>query len=159
MNSEKLVNFLLVEFSKRLSKEKLHKYVNKSTDHGLRCIHYASYRGNIEIIGNLIIFGADIDVITNKGLNILHVAAQGDQPNSLIYFIERFGLQIDTKDNFGSTPLHWACYTGSVNAFNFIVNKYRDSVDLNSQDNEGLTPLHLAVMSGKLMYKIILKIR
>ena len=43
------------------------------------------------------------------GLNVMHVAAQGDQAYSLTYFRE-CGLDINSKDDEGCTPLHWACY-------------------------------------------------
>ena len=41
---------------------------------------------------------------------MLHVAAQGDQPIS-IYFFKLRGLDLRSRDNRGSTPLHWAAYS------------------------------------------------
>jgi len=57
----------------------------------------------------LISFGADKDALTATGLNMLHVAAQGDSASSL-YFFKEMGLDINTADRRGSTPLHWACF-------------------------------------------------
>jgi ankyrin repeat protein len=76
------------------------------------------------------------------------MAVQGDQPNSLIYFIDKYNMDINSKDNLGSTPLHWACYLGYENSVNFIIHKYSREVDINNKDNTGLTSLHLAVLSG-----------
>jgi len=42
---------------------------------------------------------------------VIHIAAQGDQPVSIAYFRSK-GLNTDTPDVKGSTPLHWACFLG-----------------------------------------------
>jgi len=39
---------------------------------------YASFRGNVEICKLLLDLGADISSTNKFGLNVLHVAAQGD---------------------------------------------------------------------------------
>jgi len=45
------------------------------------------------------------------GLNCMHISAQGDQPISLAYFKQK-GISVISKDEKGSTPLHWAAYIG-----------------------------------------------
>jgi ankyrin repeat protein len=73
------------------------------------------------------------------------VASQGDQPISLVYFKEK-GIDINSLDLKGSSPLHWAAYLGCENSVNFLSSW---DTHLNSPDIEGgLTPLHLAVISG-----------
>lgn len=129
----------------------LKKWVNTPTEQGYTAIHYASYRGNIDIINLLIENGAEVEVVNKRGLNVLHMACQGNQPSSLVYFKEKYFLNIQSVDDMGSTPLHWACYTGSENAVVFLLSW---PLNINSQDREGLTPLHLAVMSGTKTVKI-----
>ena len=51
---------------------------------------------------------------------MLHVAAQGDQPSSLVYFIQK-GLDINSRDKKGSTPLHWAAFSGAELALSYIL--------------------------------------
>jgi ankyrin repeat protein len=53
-------------------------------------------------------------------------------------------LDICSKDNRNSTPLHWACYSKSEIALCYLLSwvKYLDD-----QDIEGFTPLHLAIKS------------
>jgi len=41
----------------------------------------------------------------------MHISAQGDQPISLAYFKQK-GISVISKDEKGSTPLHWAAYIG-----------------------------------------------
>lgn len=118
-------------------------------------IHYASYRGNLILIRKFIDYGANYETLNNEGLNVLHLAAQGNQPLSIVYFVEEKGMILNVKDKVGSTPLHWACYIGAENSIDFILS-YK--IDINSQDNEGLTALHLAVLSGKLIYLIEIRL-
>jgi palmitoyltransferase len=127
------------------------EWVNQKTQQGHTAIHYAAYRGNIEIIKKLIKNGADLEIANSRGLNVLHMAAQGNQPNSLVYFFKKYSLNIHSVDDLGSTPLHWACYTGSENSVQFLLNWYSE---VNAQDREGLTPMHLAVMSGNKLNNI-----
>jgi len=53
--------------------------------------------------------GANKDSLTATGLNMLHVASQGDSAFSL-YFFKELGLDINAVDKRGSSPLHWACF-------------------------------------------------
>lgn len=147
-----IIQLIFEELNNRgIEKSVIKQWINMESVQGFRCIHFASYRGNIDVIKMLIDYGADYTVSNEKGLNVLHMAAQGDNPSSLIYFLEKFNMNLDSKDVVGSTPLHWACFTGSENAFNFIINyNSRQYVDVNCQDKQGLTPMHLAVMSGKI---------
>jgi ankyrin repeat protein len=139
---------MINEMLTRVSEYTLNKFINKPTDQEFRALHYASFRGTIEVILKLCEHGAKVNTLTKKGLNVLHVAAQGDQVAPFVYFIEKYNIKLQIEDKFGSNPLHWACYTGSEKITNFILYKYYDIIDLNNQDNEGLTALHLAVMSG-----------
>lgn len=47
-------------------------------------------------------------------------------------------------DNELSTPLHWACFSGSDTAIYYLS---AWGVDVNAADSKGYTPLHLAVKS------------
>lgn len=49
-------------------------------------LHYASFRGNVELCKLLVDNGADVNVRNHFGLNVMHIAAQGDQPISLFFF-------------------------------------------------------------------------
>ena len=89
--------------------------------------------------------GANIRAINGFGLGMLHVAAQGDSANTL-YFFKNLGLDLELKDNRGSTPLHWSCFSQSEVALSYLLSW---NVNFNLKDNDGYTPLHLAVKSSE----------
>ena len=54
--------------------------------------------------------------------------------------------EINSVDENGSTPLHWACYSGSYEAVNYLISL---NVNINALDKEKFTPLHLAVSNNR----------
>jgi palmitoyltransferase len=83
---------------------------------------------------------AEIFALTKSGLNMLHVAAQGDSANALHIFKE-LGLDINAGDQRKSTPLHWACFRSQEIALSYLL-AYKPEIDRPDQD--GNTALHLA---------------
>lgn len=75
---------------------------------------------------------------------MLHVASQGDQAASLFLF-KLLGLSLNSVDNRGSTPLHWACYSLSEVSLTYLL---AWNMDVNVQDKDGYTALHLAVQGA-----------
>jgi ankyrin repeat protein len=100
---------------------------SKTTQEGFTSLHFCSFKGNVDMIKLLIENGADKFSVNTFGINMLHTAAQGDQPISLYYF-SRLGLDLRSRDHRGSTPLHWACYSKSEVALIFILS-WVDALD------------------------------
>lgn len=148
LNMTDISAILIDEAKKNLGSENLKEfmeYINKKGDNGFNSLHYAAFRGNIKILEKLIQNGADINIKNNSGLNVMHMAAQGDQPNVLVFFKEKYDMQVNTLDSVLSTPLHWACYMGAESSVDYLTSW---SSDINARDKDGFTPLHLAVMTG-----------
>mmetsp|Transcript_16277 Transcript_16277/g.22286 ORF Transcript_16277/g.22286 Transcript_16277/m.22286 type:complete len:152 (+) Transcript_16277:87-542(+) len=64
---------------------------------------------------------------------------------------DALGELYDSKDDVGRKPLQIACYYGSLNVLNKIVEHYNEAgVDLNvnDEDSSGATALFLACMRG-----------
>ncbi len=94
-----------------LSSKVLTQYINsKTAEQGFTALHFTAFKGNITIASSLIANGADKFAVNIMGINVMHVAAQGDQPISLYYF-KLQGVNLRARDDSGNTPLHWACYT------------------------------------------------
>jgi hypothetical protein len=121
-------------------------WINTPTNKGDTCLHYAAYKGNFQIISIFSIYEIRPEYKNKQGNTVMHNSAQGNQPLAFIFFNQKFQTNAIEGNKDGSTPLHWACYTGSDIAFNFIIGFYED---INIQDNDGLTPLHLAVISER----------
>lgn len=161
MNYTTHLELIIDKVKERLSKEnnleELSKFINKKSNEGLTALHYSSLRGNIKIIKLLLSNGADCNEVTNDGLNVIHMAAKGNQPNSIIYFQERYNMSIVDGDKNGYTPLHHACINGSENAMVFLLAL---GVDPNCKDNKGMTPLHHIICGNgnvKIAKKLIQK--
>ena len=127
-------------------KQNLKSYLNTKDIEGTSPILYAAYRGNIQIIEILIEKGADYHDTTNKQLNVIHMASQGDNPNVIIYFKDKYNMSILDVDINGNTPLHWACYNCADHSVNYLL-AYMNNINI--QNNIGQTPLHIAIFTER----------
>ena len=154
LNNKELILLIIQELKKRLgSSSSLSNFINERTDEGMTALHLAAYKGNLEISKILIENGASVEIVTNLGKNIIHLSAEGNQPSIMIYFLYKKGLDIFTADENGSSPLHWACYSGAEESVDFLISL---KADINSKDKEKLTPLHLATLYNR--EKIVVKL-
>ena len=153
---------LLINYCKAEYPEKLSDFVNAPNDQGISPLHYASFNGDVPLIKLLIENGADITKTTKRKLNVIHYCAQGNKPNSLMYFYLKMKEDINKenkyelikdKDGGGSTALHWAVYSLAEDLLLYLINlciftseeeKYNF---INQLDNEGYSALHLSISS------------
>lgn len=141
------LDFNLKSYKFEQKRKILSEWANTPTDEEFTALHFATYHGNYSLIRFLIDnANADIHKRNKFGSTVLHIAAQGDQALPLIYF-HRKGMDINIRDNRQSTPLHWACYSKSEIALNYLLSMIPQGLDLNPKDQKGFTPLHLAVKS------------
>jgi ankyrin repeat protein len=57
-------------------------------------------------------YEANLSIVNDLRMSLLHFAAQGDKINTMLYLHDK-QFNINEKDSKNSTPLHWACYSGS----------------------------------------------
>ncbi|OMJ93480.1 hypothetical protein SteCoe_3603 [Stentor coeruleus] len=89
------------------------------------------------------------------GLDVVHLASQGDFPQLIAYFSE-IGVNLESIDTKGLTPLHWSSYMGNYYS-SLLLCSLR--VSRNIIDLEGHTPLHLAVIGNNLRVMKLLVIK
>ena len=89
---------ILIDMAKsyhHVSDEALKEWINLRTyGEGWTALHYASFAGNLDAIYTLIYNSADIEMLNNNGLNMLHVAAQGDSVPPL-YLFKMLGMSLN----------------------------------------------------------------
>lgn len=160
LNLNKIAELIIAQIKIHLENNKcdnisffLSQFINKKNKEGLTAMHFASFRGNIKMITLLYENGGDVLSLTNKGSTMMHFAAMGNQQTSLVYFKERFKMDIMSLDYNECTPLHIAAENGSDIALAFLLSW---NVNPNVQDKKGLTPLHYGVINGR--EKIIKKL-
>ena len=121
----------------------LHDFINSRTEtEHITPLHYAAFRGNIKVIKLLIQNNANIQALTYNGLNMLHKGAQGNSPNSIIYFNTKYKMDLTSTNNEQLNALHFAAISGMDNSVIFLLNM---GLNPNLQDMHGNTALHYAV--------------
>ncbi|KAF5720633.1 serine threonine phosphatase 6 regulatory ankyrin repeat subunit C [Fusarium mundagurra] len=102
--------------------------VNASDTRGLRAIHFAAST-NTYTVDRLLRVGADPFVITNQGMNSLHIASRCKRSNSLGLLLQRMQelnpdatkVALDQKDIFQYTPLHYASRSGIIESVKLLI--------------------------------------
>ena len=143
-NNYDLTTIIINEVKKGLgiSSNKISNFINEKTNEGFTALHYAVNNGNLLIVQLLKQYGAKFEEVTNLGKNAVHIAAEANQVTMLMYLLLNEALDIFCLDENGSTPLHWACYSGAFEAVDYLLSL---KADINAQDKERITPLFLAV--------------
>ena len=157
-NNYDLTLLILEEIKKGLginSSKKISEFINAKNKEGITALHYSVINGNITIFKLLKKYGANLDAVTNTGKNIMHIAAESNQPSMMIYLYLNEAQDILSVDENGSTPLHWACYYKAEECVNYLL--YLNA-DINAQDKENFTPLNIAVSNNKIsLVKLLLR--
>ena len=148
-NNYDLTTLILEEVKKGLginSSKKMEEFINAKNKEGMTALHYSVINGNIKLFELLKEFGANVDIVTNNGKNVMHFAAENNQPSMIIYLYLNEAQDINSIDEMGSTPLHWACYYKAEESVNYLLNL---NANINAQDKDLFTPLAMAVASKK----------
>ena len=143
-NNFDMTSLILEEVKKGLginSTKKLENFINTKNKEGFTALHYSVIIGNIKIFELLKKFGASVDAITNNGKNLMHLAAESNQPSMIVYLYLKEAQEINSIDEMGSTPLHWACYYKAEESVNYLLNF---NADINAKDKDLITPLSMA---------------
>ena len=74
--------------------------INKlsNSKEGFNALHFAAFRGEIEMVRLFEKHGGDYNVKSKQGNSVMHLASQGDAPNVIKYYLSK-GMDIDEMDD------------------------------------------------------------
>lgn len=103
--------------------------------------------GNLDMVMQLIIDGADVNIENEDGMTALHLATiKGD--SEMVKILIRNDARISKQDRYGKTPLHYAIEKGDIEIVRILVASDNKIAEI--EDNRGLTPLHYAILGNKI---------
>ena len=92
-------------------------------------------------LGKLLKHRESWDHRTNSYSTLIHLACLNDTPTAVHLLVEHANADVNAKNEYGETPLHWACQSGNANIVTYLV---AHGADVDCQDGDGNTPLHWA---------------
>jgi hypothetical protein len=124
---------------------KIHKYLREGVDvnctdrHGWTALHWASSKGDLDIIEKLVMNEADVNCADHlNGWTPLHLAAINGQNDAATYLIEQGG-EIDIVDKYGDMPKHCVKNIRRNGDLFTILSKRRthhDEIDVSSSEED-----------------------
>ncbi|MEO6852145.1 MAG: ankyrin repeat domain-containing protein, partial [Mucilaginibacter sp.] len=89
--------------------------INVYADDGFTPLGLACYFGQFEVARYLVLKGADVNMPSNNGFNVLpiHSAAAGNYTDIARMLVEN-GAMVNVKQQAGATPLHSAAQNGNI---------------------------------------------
>ncbi|NGX51961.1 MAG: Phosphocholine transferase AnkX [Candidatus Anoxychlamydiales bacterium] len=98
------------------------------------------------LIDHLLAKRLDPNARNKYGHNLLHIAAHAQHNDAgLITKALKLTREINSQDNTGQTPMHYASYSGNKQALEILL---QNGADKDITTNEGQTPLHYAAGKG-----------
>ena len=118
-----------------------------SKDHIEHLLFDAAQSNGADVLSVLLARGADPDVRNDApgapGTTPLHFAAEMNTPRSVVALLE-YGADVESRDDRGRTPLHWAAFSEAHSA-PVVAELLARGADPRARDNAGQAPLHKAV--------------
>ena len=111
--------------------------VDRADSNGSSALHLAALKGHLEIVKDLINFGAKVDQVNNVGASPLHFASFNGYCDVIKHLLIS-GCDIDILDNFSTSPLHIACRDAKSEVCSVLC---KLGANVNLQDKDGSTPL------------------
>lgn len=118
--------------------------VNDQTSEGFTALHKAARRGSADILRVLLSEGqADHSLRLINGSQAIHFAAEWNHPECIRLLVEA-GADINSQNDSGKTPLHWAVENYGADAVQWLLSNGADAGLVERETN--LTPHDYAVL-------------
>ena len=116
-------------------------------DNGWTALHYCAKYGDYESIKSFADVGIDINLKTNDGKTILHIAANYGHLNLCKTLIDKHNFDVNATSNARWTALHYSARSGSYELVNFFADM---GIDIYLKEDSGWNCLHIAALYGHL---------
>lgn len=116
----------------------------------------AIFKGDIEKFDTLLEQGIDASVVTeNEHWNLLHrslVSVSLTPKPEIISKLINSGVDVNTRDCYGNTPLHYAARLKNLELMEILLNA---GAEIDPVNKDGLTPLRLMLLTKPANLKAI----
>jgi hypothetical protein len=113
----------------------------KDDEYGMTPLHYAAFKGHIEIARLLLQNGAEVNAKSNRGSTPLYCAALNGHVD-ILHLLVKNGADLEAQNDDGWRALHIAALHGHLPFIQQLISRYH--VDINARMNNGETALMLA---------------
>ncbi|NQY04661.1 MAG: ankyrin repeat domain-containing protein [Flavobacteriaceae bacterium] len=124
--------------------------VEKPTHGGVTYLLWSSYKGNLEIMNHLISLGANTNMVTSRGTNMLHMAAIGGVADKKVYdLILDQKIDVNWVNENGTNVVHilGGSKLEDISIFDYFFNK---GIKIESLDKEGNNLFNYAARGGNM---------
>jgi ankyrin repeat protein len=115
--------------------------VNATGWWGETALYFACKHGHTDAVAFFLERNADVHAKDSTGKTALRVATENGHTEVVTLLLCTSDADVNTQNNDRWTPLHVACWEGTLEMVELLANS---GADLNILNGEGRTPLHLA---------------
>jgi serine/threonine-protein phosphatase 6 regulatory ankyrin repeat subunit B len=125
--------------------------VNARQNNGWTSLHWAAYKGRVEVAQVLLDHGANAKLKTTLGETVLHLVSRGeyysqDHGAGITRLLLEHGVDLDVQNKFLDTALHWAADKGRLEITQLLLDH---GANPNLASERGLRPLDIVVSNGQ----------
>ena len=123
--------------------------VGKEYDVSVLSLAVAKSRPSLAFVEAILSVRRDAVRVPDKdgALPLMYAAAWNEDITVLMKLYDEFPGAVKEKDAFGYTPLHFACYAGTLDAVKFLLSKYPKAAK--STTTNGAIPLHACASNSR----------
>ncbi|XP_029640019.1 ankyrin repeat, PH and SEC7 domain containing protein secG-like isoform X2 [Octopus sinensis] len=122
--------------------------INNPNNCGNTILHFASVKGNTNIILMLLKAGASVTSTDQDGNTPLHWAALNNQ-HEVVALLLYYGADVNILNKNGCSPLHEAILKNNIKVVEMVLNTINVyNAQINQQDSHSRTPLYMACEDG-----------
>jgi ankyrin repeat protein len=119
--------------------------VNAQDKDAWTSLHWAAFKGRVEVAQVLLDHGANAKLETEKGETALNLASLGEYDSeengvSVVRLLLRRGVDVNAQDKVAWTSLHWAAFKGRVEVAQVLLDH---GANAKLETEKGETALHL----------------